>query len=227
MAVTISEVLEHYSFYREASKTLQNEIMNNAGITKLEPNTFFYEKDGQCSHIVLIGTGSVRVFVVGETGGREVTLYHVRPGESCPVNILSALLDMGAPAVAIVEEPLEAVVLPASIFRKWVEDHPVIQKFVFQALASRLVDLLSVVEVNTFQRMDQRLAQFLLGQFQSSDSNPPIARVTHEKIAVELGSVREVISRLLGDFEHMGVVGLARGRVVQKDKVALDKMARD
>lgn len=72
-----------------------------------------------------------------------------------------------------------------------------------------------------FRKMDQRLANFLTGQFERSDSVPPVANLTHEKIAVELGSAREVISRLLRDFERKGVIELARGRIVRKDAMTL------
>jgi len=216
-------VLNQYAFFRDAPKSLQDEIINFSVGVKLEPNTFFYEKGQQCEHIALIGSGSVRVFVVGDTG-REVTLYHVTAGGTCPVNILSAVLNKDAPALAIVEKPLEAVVLPVAVFSKWIEEHPVIRLFVFEALATRLVDIFSLMEEITFKKMDQRLAGFLVGQFKHSATVPPEARVTHERIATELGSAREVISRLLGEFERMGIVELARGRVVQKNAEMLQEL---
>ena len=83
--------------------------------------------------------------------------------------------------------------------------------------------MLSLLEVISFKKMDQRLAEFLLGQFESSDMDPPVAKVTHDRIAVELGSAREVISRILGDFERTGLVELARGKIIQKDKAMLNK----
>ena len=220
MDISIQGILSQYAFYNDAPKSLQDEITANAVSVKLKPKTFFYEKNSQCSHIALVGSGSVRVFIVGDTG-REVTLYHVRPGESCPVNILSALLDKNAPAMAIVETPLEAVVLSVDVFRKWISEQPIIRQYVFEALASRLIDVLSLMEEITFRRMDHRLAMFLSGQFECSDTNPPVVKATHEQIAVELGSAREVISRLLREFEHMGIVELTRGRVVQKNKEML------
>lgn len=217
------DVLNQYEFYRDADNSLRNEIETHSSIVKLEPNTYFYEKGGECSHIALVGSGSVRVFVVGESG-REATLYHVLPGESCPVNILSALLNKKTPALAIVEGSLEAVVLPVGIFRKWVSEQRVVQKYVFEALASRLVDVLSLMEETKFHKMDQRLVKFLLGQFESSNFDPPVAQVTHEQIAVELGSAREVVSRMLRGFERMGSVELARGRIILKDKALLSNL---
>jgi CRP/FNR family transcriptional regulator len=217
------DVLNQYTFYKNAEKSLQDEIETNSTIVKLEPNSYFYKKGGQCSHIALVGSGSVRVFVIGKSG-REATLYHVLPGESCPINILSAMLDKKTPALAIAEVPLEAVVLPVGIFRKWVAERPVVQQYVFEALASRLVDVLSLMEDTKFRKMDQRLTEYLLNQFENSDYDPPMAQITHEKIAIELGSAREVISRLLGELERMGCVGLARGRIILKDKALLTQL---
>jgi len=216
-------VLQKYGFYRQATQSLQDEIMSYGISVKLEPNSYFFEKGQHCEHIALIGSGSVRVYCVGETG-REVTLYRVQPGESCPMNILSSLVDMRSPAIAIVETPLEAVVLPVCIFRKWVSEHAIVQQFVFEGFAKRLSNMLSLMEVISFGKMDQRLAEYLLGQFESSGTEPPIAKVTHDRIAVELGSAREVISRLLGEFERAGTIELFRGRIVQKDKTMLSEL---
>jgi len=223
IVVNKQNVLKQYGFYRQAAQALQDEIMEYAVSIILEPNTFFFEKGQRCEHIALIGSGSVRVYAVGETG-REVTLYRVRPGETCPVNILSSLVDMRSPAIAIVEEPLEAVALPVGMFRKWVSEQSVVQQFVFEGFAYRLSNILTLMEVISFGKMDQRLAKYLLGQFASSDTEPPIAKVTHDRIAVELGSAREVISRLLGEFERAGTIELFRGRIVQKDKAMLSAL---
>jgi len=220
MDICVLEILNQYSFYNKSSKYFQDEIISVALNTKLEKNTYFYKRNWQCNHIALVGSGRVRVFIVGDTG-REITLYHVQPGDTCPINILSAMLNKSTPAIAVVEEPLNVVLLPVEIFKKWVKEQSIVQQFVFESLGGRLIDVLSLMEQISFQKIDQRIACFLLEQFELSDCNPPIAKMTHMQIATELGSAREVISRTLGCFERMGVVELERGRVIRKDHDAL------
>ena len=221
--ITKIEVLKQYSFYRNAEKILQDEIVENANLTQLEPNTYFFKNGDKCHHIALLGAGSVRVFVVGESG-REVTLYHVGPGDSCPINILSAMHDMEIPAMALAESHLSAVVIPVHVFKKWHASYESIQHFILEALASRLFNVLSLMEEIKFRKLEHRLADYLLTLFEQSDNNPPTAQVTHEKIAIELGSAREVISRLLREFEKKGTVSLARGKISQLNKEALYKI---
>ena len=226
IAANTVNVLEQYDFYQQASRELQDEICLQSKFVKLHADTFFYERASQCEYIALLGSGSVRVYVVGDTG-REITLYHVKPGETCPVNVMTALLNMDSPAMAVIEVELEAVLLPIKYFKRWISEYAIIRQFVFESFATRMVDILSLMEDISFRKMDQRLANFLSGQFEQSNSEPPTANLTHEKIAVELGSAREVISRLLREFERKGVVELARGRIVRKNKSTLCELVHN
>lgn len=220
------DILNKYYFYRKAPKTLQEEICAQARVVNLEADTFFYDRASRCEYVALIGSGNVRVYVVGGTG-REITLYHVHPGETCPVNVITALLHMDTPAMAVVETQLEAVLLPVKYFQRWISEQEGVRQFVFESFATRMIDVLSLLEDISFRKMDQRLASFLSGQFERSDAEPPEAKLTHEKIAVELGSAREVISRLLREFERKGVVELARGRIVRKDELTLCELVHN
>ena len=223
MDINTLHILNQYQFFTQATESLQQEIISAAHTTKLDTNNYFYKKDWQCSHIALIGSGCVRVFIVGNTG-REITLYHVHPGGTCPINLMSALWNNDTPALAIVEKPLSAVLLPVDVFRRMMLKEPVIQQFVFQSLGERLSSVFSLMEEIAFQKMDQRIATFLLKQFEQSNSSPPTAHVTHMQIALELGSAREVISRTLRVFERLGAIKLERGRVIKQNHDALLKL---
>ncbi len=214
------EILERYSFFREAPEDLKAEIEKLALFASLDAGARFFNRGMSCTHVALVGAGSVRVSVQGETG-REITLYRVEPGETCPVNLLSALLERPAPATADVTSALQAVVLPTAVFRDWVAQHDGVRRFVLDAIAARLVDILSLLQEITFGRLDRRLADFLLRGFGQSADPKPVIELTHEKIALELSSAREVITRMLREFETMGAVELYRGRVVLRDKALL------
>lgn len=209
-------VLGRYRFFRDAPMELRSEIEQAAIAAHLDAGAHFFDRGTLCDHVALVGAGSVRVSVQGETG-REITLYHVEPGETCPVNLLSALLARPAPATAQVAAALDAVVLPTAAFRNWVAQHDVVRQFVLDAIAARLVDILSLLQEITFGRLDNRLADFLLRRFGQSRAQPPVIEATHERIAIELSSAREVITRMLREFERMGAVELHRGRVVLKN----------
>lgn len=215
-------ILEKYAFFRNGGPTLQAGIERVASVVHVEPGSRFFEIGQPCAQVALVGQGSVRVFLASESG-REVTLYHVAPGETCPVNLLCALLGRPAPATALIEERLSAVLLPTEAFRRWVAEEPVVRQFVFEAIAIRLVDILSLLQEITFGKLDQRLADFLLRRAASDGrSVVPVVELTHEQIALELSTAREVVSRLLREFERRGAVELARGRIQVRDAAVLE-----
>jgi CRP/FNR family transcriptional regulator len=117
------------------------------------------------------------------------------------------------PAIATVEEDAEAVIIPAEIFRQWVNKYALWREFVFDLLSERLATVLAVVDEVVFKRMDRRVASWLLNQAQVQ--NP--MRVTHQEIAAELGSSREVISRILEDFSREGLIEPGRGTIEVRD----------
>jgi CRP/FNR family transcriptional regulator len=217
------EILERYSFFRDAGYSLQLEILSNANTAVLKPGVYFFQPGSQVNQFALVGSGSVRVFVVSE-GGREVTLYRVRPGESCPINILSILLNRKAPAIAIVESLLHAVVIDSVCLRKWVSEYSVFRQYVFETFASRMVDVLSLLEDIKFRKLETRLAEYLASQLPVLDSNSAVINITHERLAAELGSAREVITRRLREFERLGIVELARGKIFVNNNQALRKV---
>lgn len=211
------QTLGMYRFYRDAPARLQKEIARAALLIRLKPGTYFYHRGGFCKQITLIGAGSMRVFVTGESG-HEVTLYHAGGGETCVLNLMCAMRGMRAPAAARVEGPLHGVALPVANFREWVDQHEIVRDFLFEAYAARMVDIVELMEQIAFARLDRRLAEFLLGRFAKSRQRPPVINATHEEIAMELGTAREVVSRVLGRFERTGLVRLGRARVTLQDR---------
>jgi CRP/FNR family transcriptional regulator len=165
------------------------------------------------------------VFKVGETG-REITLYHVQEGQTCLINMLCVFLGKPAMATAAVETPVEAVIIPAAAFRDWVRTRDSIRHFIFETMAERMVAVMTLVEEVAFRRMDTRLAAALLNRFDQAQPANFIA-TTHEEIAAELGTAREVVSRLLKELERQGAVHLARGRVELHDAALLRRLAEE
>ena len=166
--------------------------------------------------IALMISGVVRVYKIGETG-REITLYRFGNGESCILTANAILSQKNFPAVATVEKEAEAIMIPAETFRDWVRRYDIWREFVFELLSQRLSAVMAIVEEVAFRRMDVRLAALLLERSRGID----LIKITHQEIAAELGSSREVISRILEDFSAQGIVEVARGSIKVLDREAI------
>lgn len=167
--------------------------------------------------IALLLGGVVRVYKIGETG-REITLYRFGSGESCVLTASAILNQKTFPAIATVEQDAEAVMIPAEAFRRWVRRYDLWRRFVFDLLSQRLASMMEVLEEVAFRRMDARVASLLLAR--SRLQNP--IHITHQQIAAELGTSREVISRILEDFVRRGLVQISRGQVQVLDVGGLE-----
>ncbi len=174
----------------------------------------------------MIGEGSLRVFKQAETG-RQITLYHVEKGQTCMVNMLCLVLDREAPASGQAETDVHAALIPGADLVRWLRSWDFMKDYLFETAAMRLIDVMTLVEEITFGKMDRRLAEYLLGRFVRPDGTRlRELKTTHESIATELGSAREVISRLLEDLQQAGAVTLKRGRIRLKDETLLRHVDR-
>ncbi len=219
-----STILEKFSFYRDGDKDFRTEIEEAVSVARLEAGTHFYNEGDRCGGFAMLSHGRIRVYKLSDTG-REITLYVVREGETCVVNILSTILDLPAPAAAVAQSEIEGLVVPAETFRRWVREIPPFRDYVFRTLAQRLVDLMTLVEQVAFQKMDRRLASFLIGRIAQTPLADGTLEATHEQIAADLGCTREVVSRLLEDFERRGGLTLSRGRITIMDPTILTSAA--
>jgi len=185
-----ASILETFRFYREATPPVRAKIAGAGTYAALPPGTTFYREGEMCGYFGVVGKGDIRVFKNAESG-REMTLYHVQDGQLCLVNLLCLFLGRPALASAVVETSTEAIVFDADAFRSWF-DNAVVRHFVFEAMARRLVEVMTLVEEMAFAKMDRRVANLLLQRFSCSRAFP----ATHEELAAELGTAREVVSRL-------------------------------
>jgi CRP/FNR family transcriptional regulator len=205
-------ILEH------ADPGLLREFQQTAFFTRIPEGRDVFIEGDHVDAIALLISGVVRVYKIGETG-REITLYRFGNGESCILTANAILSQKNFPAVATVEKEAEAVMIPADTFRAWVRRYDLWREFVFELLSQRLSSVMAIVEEIAFRRMDARLASLLLERSRISDS----IHNTHQEIAAELGSSREVISRLLEDFSAQGVVEVSRGSLKILDRQALEE----
>ncbi|WP_457668779.1 Crp/Fnr family transcriptional regulator [Thiolapillus sp.] len=161
-----------------------------------------------CSHLAFVLSGTGRVYKLGESG-REITLYRVEAGECCILTLSCIISEKRFPAFAVSESDLEAIVVPAAVIQEWMDGMPNWRRYAWDLIAARLGDVISLVEEVTFRRMDERLG-FYLNQADIFPLGQKTA-ITHQQIAAELGTSREVVSRLLKDLEQQGIVEPGRG----------------
>lgn len=175
-----------------------------------------FDEGAPCPGFPLVLAGEVSV-ARGAPQGRTLELYRVSPGEVCVVSTscLFAAATLSAHGVASLDSRL--LLVPPPVFLRWCGHEP-FRRFVFGVFASRLADLMALVEAVAFQRMDQRLAGALLG-------HGPLRHSTHQQLADEIGSVREIVTRLLGRFERAGWVVLGRERIEVADPAAPRRLA--
>ncbi|CUA80927.1 Crp/Fnr family transcriptional regulator [Anoxybacillus eryuanensis] len=190
---------------------------------KLPKGTVVFREGDMCEHVAFIVSGVIRVAKIGENG-KEVNLYRVCRGESCVLTISSVLSHSPFPATAIVEEDAEAIIVPKDTFATMMATNTQLQTFVYDMMMNRFMAMMQMIEHIVFEKMDKRLIEFLLDRCKKNKTN--MIEMTHEHIAIELGTAREVVSRILKQLEREGYVQLARGKVKIVDKERLcDKFA--
>jgi CRP/FNR family transcriptional regulator len=148
-----------------------------------------------------------------------LVLYRVVPGGSCIITSSCLLGHSDYNARGVAETPLSLVALPLDIFSRLLVEHPPFRDFVFHLFAERIAELMQLVEEVAFARLDQRLAKLILARKEA------VLNVTHQQLADELGSVREIVSRLLKGFAAQGLVALGREQLTVLDRAGLQNMA--
>jgi CRP/FNR family transcriptional regulator len=200
-----------------------NEVVRKAQPITIPSGTIVIHKDTACQNFLLLSEGSMRVRQISESG-REIVLYRVGPGD-ISILALTSLVDGGHyPAEAITETEVRGLSISQSDFRKALANSEGFRVFVLSTMAKRLRDVIVLVEDIAFQHLDIRLAEALQKLFKMNNSTS--LKITHEELAMELGTTREVVSRLLKDFEQKkGCVRLHRGQIELVSPVCLSQCA--
>lgn len=218
----LDRAFEVLPFMRSAGDDERREFAAQALIRRIPAGATIFEEGVECSAIAILLDGQVRVFKIGETG-REITLYRFSRGESC---ILTAGCILGAhqfPAIAVVERDAEVIFIPAFDFNNWMNRMPAWRDYVFALLAQRLSSVMMILDEVAFRRMDARVADLLA---QRSAGGQAALRLTHAEIAAELGTSREVVSRIIEDLAEKGLVAATRGSVAILDRERLLRQSK-
>jgi CRP/FNR family transcriptional regulator len=194
-----------------------------AGVDALAPQavsvaagTVLFNENDPCKGFPLLLEGEVRVSRTS-SDGRSLELYRIVPGEVCLASSACLFRTQPLAAQAVATRPTRLLLVPPPTFMAWLAQ-PAFRDFVLGLFADRMADLAALVDEVAFHRLDRRLAAALLGH------GPELA-VTHQDLADVLGTVREIVTRLLRRFEREGWIELARERIRIRDGAALRRVA--
>lgn len=215
---TQARLLQSYPLLKDIPTAKLEALLEQAQQLHLPAGTIVFDENQPCQGFPLVLSGNIRV-IKSAANGRELQLYRVACGESCILTSSCLLGHSPYHARGVVDEDVEMIVLPASTFRTLLAEHSSFRDYIFGLFSERLTDLLQLVTAVAFQKLDQRLATLLIAK-----ANP--VRITHQALADELGSVREIITRLLKNFAEQGWVKLGREQIELIDLDALKKFSR-
>jgi CRP/FNR family transcriptional regulator len=176
----------------------------------------------QCAQLSMLLDGVGRVYKLSP-GGREVTLYRVHAGEACVLTASCIMNQDSFPAMAVTETPVRAIVISPDRVRRWICEERQWQHFIFGLLSHRLASIISVVEEVAFKRIDVRLAEKFARSLEQGETS---LQVTHAELAADVGSSREVVSRILKDCADRGMIETGRGSIRLTDAVAIETLSQ-
>ena len=209
-------LLAFYPVLEDLPADLRAAFQSSGARLRRRTGQVLFEVGSACSANILISAGEIHVSRLASTG-REILLYRVEPGETCILTTSCLLGDTRYPARGVVTADLLGYLMPGPLFLAAIAQAPSFRQFIFGAFTRRVANLLLLIEEIAFYRLDQRLAALLLSQ-------GPVITTTHQMLADELGSVREVISRILRGFAHQRLVQLERGQIHVVNHTGLEEI---
>lgn len=215
--------LKTFSFTEELTEQELKKIAQHSTIQEVTAGTVLAEKVGNCEALALIVSGQLRISRLSEDG-REVTLQRIKNGRTCPLSAACILggLD-GFSAKITADEKTRIIWIESSFIINSLIDIEPFWRFIFSCMATRLYETMEVLDSIAFVPVKKRLAQIIIDK--SGAGRQPIY-ATHEALARELGTVREVVSRQLKEWERAQMLTLSRGRLVIKNTEEFTKLIK-
>jgi CRP/FNR family transcriptional regulator len=205
--MTSNEFTKLFPVLASSRDSLVKELLAMSRVQDVPAGSRLYAEGDACAAIAFVLDGELRVYKIGESG-REITLYEIGRGETCILNASCILSGTSYPANAMTLTPARIMLIPSTVFRRLMGEHEDLRTFVFSLLSQRLSTVMELVEEVAFGRMDGRLMDYLVEKAGNGQ-----LETTHQKIANDLGTSREVVSRLLKDFKRKGRVKLGRNEI--------------
>lgn len=209
--------LRSFRDFAEMPDEAGTELARRARVLPVNAQEMLATQGSPCTVFPLVLAGRARIFVMDDEG-REITLYRLSPGDGCVLAAACSVSDMPLPGFSICEVTGEGLFIPSATLRSWIDRHSFWREYVFSLVAKQLGQVVAVTNDLAFRRLDTRIASFLL---QGAERSGGVVRATHQEVALEVGSRREVVSRILKGFEQDGLLTLERGAIRVEDRRGL------
>jgi len=222
--MTISnEVIDAFVFVRDMRPEARARLCQGLTLKTVPPGQDILHPGDRVNGVYLVRSGTIRVYYV-DPSGREGTLYWIEPGHSCILALNSLFSEIPYPAWAAADDNgVEILAIPGAVFRDLFSREPTVQQFLFEQLSGRVYSLLQLLESTMRLPQEQRLVLLLLAQADEIG----IVHQSQEKLARHLGTIREVVSRLLRNLAAQGLIALAPRKVTIVDRRRLEQLVPD
>ncbi len=213
---------DFFPIWSKLTPAQQARMENAITFRTLPKGTVVHNGSMDCVGLVLLQKGQLRANILSEDG-REITLYRLIEQDICLFSASCIMPSIQFEIIISAEKACEAYILPAPVFKSIMEESVSFANYINELIATRLSEIMWLIEQIMWKSFDKRLARFLLEESALEDSS--VLKLTHETIANHLGTAREVVTRMLRYFQSEGYVALTRGAVELKDTDALTDLA--
>ncbi len=209
------ELIKYYPFLMDLDSEILDIILKRVLVSNYEVGENVFSNKVSCIGFSFILEGRLRIYKIGDDG-KEVTLYRIGKGDSCFNTILCALTDSDEVSFADVEENAVIAILPMDLFKRYLINNNSFLKYMFRNLYNKFENVVEGFEKVTFSSIENRIIDYFNLKL-TDNHGAKIIYTTHEKIAADIGSSREVVSRSLKGLEKRGVLELGRGKIKIKN----------
>ena len=212
---------QFFPFISVLKKEEREQLAIHAKRARFQKNENLHGADGECTGLILIEQGIVRVYMMSEEG-KEITLYRLYPGDICLLSASCVLEGITFDVFVDAQTDCQVCIVPAGFVASLSKQHLEVENYLLKTATERFSDVMWAMQQILFISFDKRLAAFLFDE--SNRSNSLDIKMTHEQIAQNLNSAREVVSRMLNYFAKEGYVSLSRGQIHIIDKQSLSSL---
>ncbi|HOK48900.1 MAG TPA: Crp/Fnr family transcriptional regulator [Sedimentibacter sp.] len=214
----VKYIEDHLEFWDKLSESERQLCLNNFVVANYKKGANLHGAGKECQGLILVRRGELRFYILSEEG-RDVTLFRISQGENCILSASCILSNITFDLLIDAEQDSEVLLLNVETFDKLARENIYVENYIYKKSTERFSEVMWAVEQILFMSFDKRLAVFLYDETVKTKSN--VIKYTHEQIAKYVGSAREVVSRMLKNFEAQGILKLSRGtiEIIDKDKL--------
>lgn len=215
-----AELAKVFPFWDKLKQAEKDKLLHNA-VTEIYDKGQMLHGGNQCTGLLIVLEGELRVFLLSDEG-KEVTLYRLAPGDMCMLSASCVLETINFDVFITSERRSQCLIIGGQAFSAVAENNLLVKNFALEKAVARFSDVMWVMQQILFTSLDKRLANFLLAESEKAQSS--CLKFTHEQIAGNLGTAREVISRLLKYLAKEKIIAMQRGTITILDYAKLKSL---